>query len=188
MSKPTSFSKHLDTSISGCRQNSSCNLPLPKARRTLTVNDPGAPHATGRAIGGSIALVARYDRLEENSGRAYYTDKHLKAASHNSPVMPVLLALVRPWYSDFLVTQFILPCDQCLHKPADDTFSMTTRGPTATSRVIKGGQCLNFSEQGHGRAGTNGQNALYISARGTQPVLADFIASATMRISRRRPS
>ena len=76
----------------------------------------GGRYSLWSAIGLSIALTIGYKNFEELLAGAYDSDQHFKDTPFASN-MPVLMALIGIWYTNFFKAQSetILPYDQYLH-------------------------------------------------------------------------
>lgn len=137
----------------------------------------GGRYSLWSAIGLTLALSIGMERFEQFLGGAYEMDQH----AQNAPLatnMPVTLALLTVWYSNFwgAPSHLIAPYDQYLHRfPAylqqltmesngksvhhDGTPVATTTGPVVW-----------------GEPGTNGQHAYFqLVHQGTHLIPTDFI-------------
>jgi glucose-6-phosphate isomerase len=132
------------------------------------------------AIGLSIAVAIGMDRFDELLAGGRAMDEHFRTAPLDAN-MPVLLALIGIWNSDFLgaETYAVLPYDQYLHRlPAYlQQADMESNGKYVTrdgKRVdYKTGPVL------FGEPGTNGQHSFYqLIHQSTRLVPCDFIAPA----------
>jgi len=140
----------------------------------------GGRYSLWSAIGLSIALTIGYDNYEQMLRGAHETDKHFRNTDFEQNI-PVLLALIGIWYTDFFGTQTeaILPYDQYMHRfPAYfQQGNMESNGKS----VDRNGNRVNY-ETGPviwGEPGTNGQHAFYqLLHQGTVMVPCDFIAPA----------
>jgi glucose-6-phosphate isomerase len=139
----------------------------------------GGRYSLWSAIGLSIALVIGMDGFEELLAGAHELDEHFRAAPL-AENLPVLLAMLGVWYSDFFgaETHAILPYDQYLHRfPAYfQQGDMESNG----KRIDRDGHVITDYATGPvlwGEPGTNGQHAFYqLIHQGTRCIPADFIA------------
>jgi glucose-6-phosphate isomerase len=139
----------------------------------------GGRYSLWSAIGLSIALCIGMDRFGELLAGAHAMDRHFRTAPL-SENMPVILALLGVWYSNFFgaETHAILPYDQHLHRfPAYfQQGDMESNG----KRVDRDGSVV-AHDTGPviwGEPGTNGQHAFYqLIHQGTRLIPADFIAA-----------
>jgi glucose-6-phosphate isomerase len=140
----------------------------------------GGRYSLWSAIGLSIALAIGYDNYEQLLHGAYETDVHFRNTEFRQNV-PVLLALIGLWYTDFFgsQTEAILPYDQYMHRfPAYfQQGNMESNGKS----VDRTGQKVSYPTGPviWGEPGTNGQHAFYqLLHQGTILVPCDFIAPA----------
>lgn len=140
----------------------------------------GGRYSLWSAIGLSIACDIGFDHFDELLTGAYEMDCHFREAPFDKNI-PVILALVGLWYSNFFgsETEAILPYDQYMHRfPAYfQQGNMESNGKSvdrAGSRVTyKTGPII------WGEPGTNGQHAFYqLIHQGTRLIPADFLAPA----------
>src|SRR6478736_1500608 len=140
----------------------------------------GGRYSLWSAIGLSIALTIGYENFEELLQGAYEADTHFRYTSFEQNI-PVIMALIGLWYTDFFGTQteVILPYDQYLHR-----FSAYFQQGNMESNgkyVSRNGDSVNYATGPvvWGEPGTNGQHAFYqLLHQGTSIVPADFIAPA----------
>lgn len=140
----------------------------------------GGRYSLWSAIGLSIALSIGYDNYEQLLRGAYESDMHFRHAEFNRNI-PVLLALIGIWYTDFFgsQTEAILPYDQYMHRfPAYfQQGNMESNGKS----VDRNGNPVSYPTGPviWGEPGTNGQHAFYqLLHQGTVLVPCDFIAPA----------
>jgi len=140
----------------------------------------GGRYSLWSAIGLSIALSIGYDNFEQLLKGAYAVDEHFKSAEFNCNI-PVMMALVGLWYTNFFGTQTeaILPYDQYMHRFAAyfQQGNMESNG----KHVDRNGSDVNYSTGPviWGEPGTNGQHAFYqLIHQGTVLIPCDFIAPA----------
>lgn len=140
----------------------------------------GGRYSLWSAIGLSIALTVGYDAFEQLLKGAYDADQHFKTASFDQNI-PVLMALVGIWYTNFFgsQTEAILPYDQYLHRFAAyfQQGNMESNGKS----VDRAGQPVGYATGPviWGEPGTNGQHAFYqLIHQGTPLIPCDFIAPA----------
>ena len=132
------------------------------------------------AIGLSIALTIGYNNFAQLLQGARSMDQHFRHSSFDKN-MPVLLALIGLWYTNFFdaASEAILPYDQYLHRFAAyfQQGNMESNGKTTD----RNGQRVSYSTGPiiWGEPGTNGQHAFYqLIHQGTQLIPCDFIAPA----------
>lgn len=140
----------------------------------------GGRYSLWSAIGLSIALTIGYDNYEELLRGAFHTDNHFRNTEFRNNI-PVLLAVIGLWYTDFFGTQTeaILPYDQYMHRlPAYfQQANMESNGKS----IDRDGDRVNYATGPviWGEPGTNGQHAFYqLLHQGTVMVPCDFIAPA----------
>ncbi len=140
----------------------------------------GGRYSLWSAIGLSIALTIGYDNFESLLKGAYTVDEHFKTTAFDKNI-PVIMALVGLWYTNFFGTQTeaILPYDQYMHRfPAYfQQGNMESNG----KYVDRNGNEVNYSTGPviWGEPGTNGQHAFYqLIHQGTVLIPCDFIAPA----------
>ena len=140
----------------------------------------GGRYSLWSAIGLSIVLTIGYDNYEQMLRGAYATDNHFRHTPFRKNI-PLMLALIGIWYTDFFGTQTeaILPYDQYLHRfPAYfQQGNMESNGKS----VDRNGEKVTYSTGPviWGEPGTNGQHAFYqLLHQGTVMVPCDFIAPA----------
>jgi len=139
----------------------------------------GGRYSLWSSIGLPIALSIGHDRFIELLEGAYAMDRHFMEAPLASN-MPVILALVGIWNSNFLgaETQAVIPYDQALHQlPAFlQQLDMESNGKS----VDMDGHPVDFATGPivWGQTGSNGQHAFFqLLHQGTRLVPIDFIAS-----------
>jgi glucose-6-phosphate isomerase len=140
----------------------------------------GGRYSLWSAIGLSICLVIGYDNFEQLLLGAHEVDKAFVSTPLHENI-PVILALVGIWYTDFYGCQahMLLPYDQYMFKFADyfQQGDMESNGKTIT----KNGERVDY-ETGPiitGQAGTNGQHAFYQEIhQGSRLIPCDFLAPA----------
>lgn len=140
----------------------------------------GGRYSLWSAIGLSIALGIGFDNFEKLLSGAHAMDEHFRTADF-SQNMPVLLALIGLWNTNFLgaASEAILPYDQYLHRFAAyfQQGNMESNGKS----VDRNGERVDYSTGPiiWGEPGTNGQHAFYqLIHQGTQLIPCDFIAPA----------
>ncbi|MGF1639458.1 MAG: glucose-6-phosphate isomerase [Rhodospirillales bacterium] len=140
----------------------------------------GGRYSLWSAIGLPIAVAIGMDRFEALHAGGRAMDDHFRTAPL-AVNMPVILALIGVWNSDFLgaETYAVLPYDQYLHRlPAYlQQADMESNGKYVTrdgARVDYGTGPVLFGEPG-----TNGQHSFYqLIHQSTRLVPCDFIAPA----------
>ncbi len=140
----------------------------------------GGRYSLWSAIGLSIACYIGFDNFSDLLQGAYEMDQHFRSAPFEKNI-PVLLALVGIWYTNFFGAQSeaILPYDQYLHRfPAYfQQGNMESNGKS----VDRGGHKLTYQSGPiiWGEPGTNGQHSFYqLIHQGTKFIPADFLAPA----------
>jgi glucose-6-phosphate isomerase len=132
------------------------------------------------AIGLSIACTIGFEHFVEILEGAHAMDIHFRETPFDENI-PVLLALIGVWYSNFFSaqTEAILPYDQYMHRfPAYfQQGNMESNGKF----VDRSGREVTYQTGPiiWGEPGTNGQHAFYqLIHQGTKLIPCDFIASA----------
>lgn len=140
----------------------------------------GGRYSLWSAIGLSIALTIGYENFELLLKGAYAADEHFKNEK-NEKNIPVLMALIGIWYTNFFGAQseVILPYDQYMHRFAAyfQQGNMESNGKS----VDRSGNHIDYATGPviWGEPGTNGQHAFYqLIHQGTLLVPCDFIAPA----------
>jgi glucose-6-phosphate isomerase len=140
----------------------------------------GGRYSLWSAIGLSIALTMGYENFEQLLRGAFAVDEHFHQSSFEKNI-PVLMALVGLWYTNFFgaQTEAILPYDQYLHRfPAYfQQGNMESNGKS----VDRNGEEVDYHTGPiiWGEPGTNGQHAFYqLIHQGTLLIPCDFIAAA----------
>ncbi|HEY4150616.1 MAG TPA: glucose-6-phosphate isomerase [Chitinophagaceae bacterium] len=140
----------------------------------------GGRYSLWSAIGLSIVLTIGYDNFEQLLRGAHETDNHF-AQTPAEKNIPVLMALVGLWYTNFFgaQTEAILPYDQYMHR-----FSAYFQQGNMESNgkyVNRSGDRVGYHTGPviWGEPGTNGQHAFYqLIHQGTLLIPCDFIAPA----------
>ena len=140
----------------------------------------GGRYSLWSAIGLSIACTIGFENFIELLEGAYAVDIHFRETPFEKNI-PVLLALIGIWYTNFFgsQTEAILPYDQYLHRfPAYfQQGNMESNG----KYVDRSGREVAYQTGPviWGEPGTNGQHAFYqIIHQGTKLIPCDFIAPA----------
>ncbi|HPR08967.1 MAG TPA: glucose-6-phosphate isomerase [Candidatus Saccharibacteria bacterium] len=140
----------------------------------------GGRYSLTSAIGLSLMIAIGTDNFDELLSGFYTVDEHFRTAPLEQN-MPVLLALIGIWNTNFLgaETEAILPYEQYLHRlPAYlQQASMESNGKSVT----KDGQRVDYMTGPvlWGEPGTNGQHAFYqLIHQGTRLIPCDFIVFA----------
>jgi len=140
----------------------------------------GGRYSLWSAIGLSIALTIGYKNFEELLNGAYQADQHLQTTQFEKNI-PVLMALLGIWYSNFFgsQTEAILPYDQYLHRFAAyfQQGNMESNGKSTD----RNGEAVEYTTGPviWGEPGTNGQHAFFqLIHQGTVLIPCDFIAPA----------
>jgi len=140
----------------------------------------GGRYSLWSAIGLSITCSIGFENFTDLLQGAFEMDNHFRAAPFGENI-PVLLALIGIWYTNFFGThtEVILPYDQYMHRfPAYfQQGNMESNGKS----VDRKGKKVNHQTGPiiWGEPGTNGQHAFYqLIHQGTKLIPADFIAPA----------
>lgn len=140
----------------------------------------GGRYSMTSAIGLTIMIAIGPDNFNEMLRGFNAIDNHFKTAPLEKN-MPVILALISTWYSNFhgAQSEAILPYEQYLHRmPAYmQQASMESNGKS----VRKDGSSVTYTTGSviWGEAGTNGQHAFYqLIHQGTHLIPCDFIGFA----------
>ncbi len=140
----------------------------------------GGRYSLWSAIGLSIALTIGYENFDALLHGAYAMDQHFQATRPEENI-PVIMALIGLWYTNFFGTQTeaILPYDQYMHRfPAYfQQGNMESNG----KYVGRNGEAVSYATGPviWGEPGTNGQHAFYqLIHQGTVLIPCDFIAPA----------
>ncbi|HET7159629.1 MAG TPA: glucose-6-phosphate isomerase, partial [Burkholderiales bacterium] len=138
----------------------------------------GGRYSLWSAVGLPIAVAVGMDEFEAMCEGARDMDEHFASApwTHN---MPVIMALLGVWYSDFFdaSSHAVLPYDMRLARLPDylQQLEMESNG----KRVTREGKPVDYATCPvvWGAPGTNGQHAFFqLLHQGTHVVPADFIA------------
>jgi glucose-6-phosphate isomerase len=140
----------------------------------------GGRYSLWSSIGLSIALTVGYDNFESLLKGAYTVDEHFKNEKLDKNI-PVLMALIGIWYTNFFGAQSeaILPYDQYMHRFSAyfQQGNMESNGKS----VDRNGNSVDYATGPviWGEPGTNGQHAFYqLIHQGTLLIPCDFIAPA----------
>ncbi len=140
----------------------------------------GGRYSLWSAIGLSIALTLGYENFEQLLKGAYASDEHFRQESFSKNI-PVLMALIGIWYTNFFnaQTEAILPYDQYMHRFAAyfQQGNMESNGKSTD----RNGNDVRYQTGPviWGEPGTNGQHAFYqLIHQGTVLIPCDFIAPA----------
>jgi glucose-6-phosphate isomerase len=140
----------------------------------------GGRYSLWSAIGLSIALTIGYTHFEELLKGASAMDAHFRTSTLDKNI-PVILALVGIWYTNFygVQSEAILPYDQYLHRFAAyfQQGNMESNGKSTD----RNGQPITYATGPviWGEPGTNGQHAFYqLIHQGTTLIPCDFIGVA----------
>jgi glucose-6-phosphate isomerase len=140
----------------------------------------GGRYSLWSAIGLSIACFIGFENFVELLQGALEMDHHFKNTPFGKNI-PVILAFIGIWYTNFFSTQteVILPYDQHMHRfPAYfQQGNMESNGKS----VDRSGKKVTYQTGPiiWGEPGTNGQHAFYqLIHQGTKLIPADFLAAA----------
>ncbi|MBK0404267.1 glucose-6-phosphate isomerase [Adhaeribacter sp. BT258] len=132
------------------------------------------------SIGLSIACMLGFENFVQLLEGAHAMDKHFRETEFRNNI-PVLLALIGIWYSDFFnaCTEVILPYNQYMHRfPAYfQQANMESNGKS----VNRNGREVGYKTGPivWGEPGVNGQHAFYqLIHQGTHLIPADFLVPA----------
>lgn len=140
----------------------------------------GGRYSLWSAIGLSIALAQGFEQFDSLLDGAYAMDRHFREANFDRNI-PVTLALLGIWYSNFLgaETHAIIPYAQNLHRlPAYLQQADMESNGKSTSRD---GEPIDWPSGPiiWGEPGTNGQHAFFqLLHQGSRLVPVDFIVAA----------
>ena len=132
------------------------------------------------AIGTSVVIALGPDNWREFLSGFHALDEHMRTAPIEQNV-PVLMALLNIWYSNFLNAQShaVLPYAQYLHRFPAYLQQLTMESNGKSVRWDGSPVTTDTGEIFWGEPGTNGQHAFYqLLHQGTRLVPADFIAVA----------
>jgi|GEM_PF-23483 glucose-6-phosphate isomerase len=139
----------------------------------------GGRYSVWSSIGLPVALAVGMEHYLDFLEGAKQLDQHFRAAPFSAN-MPVLMALIGVWYTNFFhcATQAILPYDYRLRSFPDylQQLDMESNGKA----VQNNGQPVSYKTGPlvFGQMGTNGQHAFYqLLHQGTHLVPIDFIAA-----------
>ncbi len=137
----------------------------------------GGRYSMWSAIGLPVMIAVGPENFVEMLAGAHEMDRHFRSAEFKDN-MPVVLALLGIWYSNFLgaETHAVLPYDQYMHRFAAhlQQMDMESNG----KYVDKRGRRVKYTTGPiiWGEPGTNGQHAFYqLIHQGTRLIPADFI-------------
>ena len=145
----------------------------------------GGRYSLWSSIGLSIAISIGFEQFEQMLAGAREMDLHFQ----NAPLdrnMPVIMALLRIWYSNFLKAEStaVIPyCERLLLLPSYlQQLDMESNGKATTLN----GEPVDYDTGAilWGQTGTNGQHAFFqLLHQGTRTVPIDFIAAAKDNLS-----
>ena len=145
----------------------------------------GGRYSLWSSIGLSIAITIGFQRFSEMLAGAREMDLHFQSAPIDQN-MPVILALLGIWYSNFLGAQStaVIPyCERLKLLPAYlQQLDMESNGKATTLE----GKPINYNTGAivWGQTGTNGQHAFFqLLHQGTRLVPIDFIAAVKDSLS-----
>lgn len=145
----------------------------------------GGRYSLWSSIGLSIAISIGYEKFLQMLAGAREMDLHFQQASL-SENMPVIMALLGIWYSNFLDAQSnaVIPyCERLLLLPSYlQQLDMESNGKSTTLD----GQSIDYQTGAilWGQTGTNGQHAFFqLLHQGTRMVPIDFVAAAVDNLS-----
>lgn len=145
----------------------------------------GGRYSVWSSIGFSVACCIGYDNFEQFLAGAESIDTHFNEAPL-AQNMPVVMALLGIWYSNFLNAQShaVIPyCERLCHFPSYlQQMDMESNG----KRVRQDGTDIDYDTGPiiWGQTGTNGQHAFFqLLHQGTRLVPLDFIATVKDQLS-----
>ena len=145
----------------------------------------GGRYSLWSSIGLSIAISIGYEKFLQMLAGAREMDLHFQQAPL-SENMPVIMALLGIWYSNFLDAQSnaVIPyCERLLLLPSYlQQLDMESNGKSTTLD----GQSIDYQTGAilWGQTGTNGQHAFFqLLHQGTRMVPIDFVAAAVDNLS-----
>ncbi|MEU8394993.1 glucose-6-phosphate isomerase [Nonomuraea sp. NPDC048892] len=140
----------------------------------------GGRYSYDGAIGLSLMIAIGPERFREMLAGFHTIDEHFRTAPFEAN-MPVLMALLGVWYSDFFgaETRAVLPYSQRLHRFPAYLQQLTMESNGKSVRADGAPVTTGTGEIFWGEPGTNGQHAFYqLLHQGTRLVPADFIGFA----------
>ncbi|MFI7701215.1 glucose-6-phosphate isomerase [Nonomuraea sp. NPDC049480] len=140
----------------------------------------GGRYSYDGAIGLSLMIAIGPERFREMLAGFHTMDEHFRTAPFEAN-MPVLMALLGIWYTDFFgaETRAVLPYSQRLHRFPAYLQQLTMESNGKSVRADGSPVTVNTGEIFWGEPGTNGQHAFYqLLHQGTRLVPADFIGFA----------
>ncbi|MGW4792653.1 glucose-6-phosphate isomerase [Nonomuraea sp. NPDC004297] len=140
----------------------------------------GGRYSYDGAIGLSLMIAIGPDRFREMLAGFHTMDEHFRTAPFAAN-MPVLMALLGIWYTDFFgaETRAVLPYSQRLHRFPAYLQQLTMESNGKSVRADGSPVTTGTGEIFWGEPGTNGQHAFYqLLHQGTRLVPADFIGFA----------
>lgn len=140
----------------------------------------GGRYSLWSAIGLSIACTVGFDNFRALLDGAAEMDEHFRSAPW-SENLPVTLALVGVWYSNFyeVASEGLIPYDQSLHRLA--AYLQQANMESNGKYVDRNGAAVNYKTGPivWGEPGTNGQHAYFqLLHQGTHLIPCDFLAAA----------
>ncbi|GAA2210829.1 glucose-6-phosphate isomerase [Nonomuraea monospora] len=140
----------------------------------------GGRYSYDGAIGLSLMIAIGPERFREMLAGFHTIDEHFRTAPFEAN-MPVLMALLGIWYTDFFdaETRAVLPYSQRLHRFPAYLQQLTMESNGKSVRADGSPVAVKTGEIFWGEPGTNGQHAFYqLLHQGTRLVPADFIGFA----------
>ncbi|HEX4816249.1 MAG TPA: glucose-6-phosphate isomerase [Nonomuraea sp.] len=140
----------------------------------------GGRYSYDGAIGLSLMIAVGPERFREMLAGFHTIDEHFRTAPFHAN-MPVLMALLGIWYTDFFgaETRAVLPYSQRLHRFPAYLQQLTMESNGKSVRADGSPVTVATGEIFWGEPGTNGQHAFYqLLHQGTRLVPADFIGFA----------
>ncbi|MFB4274154.1 MULTISPECIES: glucose-6-phosphate isomerase [unclassified Nonomuraea] len=140
----------------------------------------GGRYSYDGAIGLSLMIAVGPERFREMLAGFHTMDQHFRTTPFEAN-MPVLMALLGVWYTDFFdaETRAVLPYSQRLHRFPAYLQQLTMESNGKSVRADGTPVTARTGEIFWGEPGTNGQHAFYqLLHQGTRLVPADFIGFA----------
>ncbi|GAA4065575.1 MULTISPECIES: glucose-6-phosphate isomerase [Actinomadura] len=140
----------------------------------------GGRYSMDSAIGLSLMIAVGPDRFREMLAGFHAVDEHFRTAPFEAN-MPVLMALLGVWYTDFFgaQTRAVLPYSQRLARFPAYLQQLTMESNGKSVRADGAPVVAQTGEIFWGEPGTNGQHAFYqLLHQGTRLVPSDFIGFA----------
>ena len=139
----------------------------------------GGRYSVWSTIGFSVACYVGYENFEAFLAGAEIMDEHFKSAPLEQN-MPVLMALLGVWYSNFMGAQSLAVIPYCERLCYFSSYLQQMDMESNGKRVTQSGATVDYDTGPiiWGQTGTNGQHAFFqLLHQGTRLVPIDFIAA-----------